>query len=223
MPFQREPTKRAAGDTRSEIKSHHIERLLSIDPARLDLTKKRKTCRKDLQLPLGLLAGAIAALVGGGLAIGGVDIVAGIFGERSFNHLLVQSVLNGAAVLILLSPLVGFGLSTGPARNALCSLIDWLLEEEIGRARAYVQKVEEEEGLLWRFLEEEAEVSLGDSLGDERWRELSRQSREGCLNEMDVQGYRRAVLFLQSRWRQDKSLSKSEPCAERQREGEEEV
>ena len=224
MPSQRETTKRAAGDTRSEIKSHHIERLLSIDPARLDLTEKRKTWRKNLQLPLGLLAGAIAALVGGGLAIGGVDIVAWIFGDRSFNHLLVQSVLNGAAVLILLSPLVGFGLSTGPARSALCSIVDWLLEEEVSRVRTYVQKVEEEEGLLWRFLEEEAGQSSREApRRDKRLKELGLQSKEGRLREMEVQDYRRAVLFLQSRWRQDESLSKSEPSAERQDEGEGEV
>jgi hypothetical protein len=144
--------------------------------------------------------------VGGGLAVGGVDIVAWVFGERSFDHLLVRTVLNGAAVLIQLSPLIGLGLSTGPARSALRSLIDWLLEEEIGRARAYVQKVEGERGLLWRFLEEEAslETPLGDSLGDERWKELSRQSKEGHLGEVNVEDYRRAASYLQSRLRQRK-------------------
>jgi hypothetical protein len=205
MPTQRETTNRADRPTRSDINSRHIERLLSIDPERLDLAEKRKTWRKDLQLPLALLAGAIAALVGGGLAVGGVDIVAWVFGERSVDHFLVRSVLNGAAVLILLSPLIGLGLSTGPARTALRSLIDWLLEEEIGRARAYVQKVEGERGLLWRFLEgEEAslEAPLGESLGEERWKELSRQSKEGHLGEINVEDYRRAASYLQSRWRQ---------------------
>jgi hypothetical protein len=205
MPSKRETTKSAAGRTDSQLDTHHIERLLSIDPGRLGLTEKRKTWRKDLQLPLALLAGALAALVGGGLAIGGIDIVASLFGERSLDHVLVRSVLNGAAVLILLSPLIGLGLSTSPARTALRSLIDWLLEEEIGRARVYVQKVEGERGLLWRFLEGE-EVSLeappGDSLGDERWKELSRQSKEGHLGGINVEDYRRAVCYLQSRWRQ---------------------
>ena len=206
MPTQRETTKSAAGRTDSQLDTHHIERLLSIDPGRLGLTEKRKAWRKDLQLPLALLAGALAALVGGGLAVGGVDIVAWVFGERSYDHVLVRSVLNGAAVLILLSPLIGLGLSTGPARSALRSLIDWLLEEEIGRARVYVQKVEGEEGLLWRFLEEGAslEAPLGDSLGDERWKELAGQSRRGLPGEIDVEDYRRAVCYLQSRWRQRK-------------------
>jgi hypothetical protein len=205
MPSKRETINRADGLTRSDIDSRHIERLLSIDPGRIDLTEKRKTWRKDLQIPLALLAVAIAALVGGGLAIGGIDIVAWVFGERSYDHVLVRSVLNGATVLILLSPLIGLGLSTGPARSALRGLIDWLLEEEIGRARAYVQKVEGERGLLWRFLEgEEAslEAPLGDSLGDERWKMLSRQSREGLPGEIDVEDYRRAACYLQSRWRE---------------------
>jgi hypothetical protein len=126
MPTQRETTNRADKPTRSDIDSRHIERLLSIDPEGLNLTEKRKTWRKDLQIPLALLVGAIAAIVGGGLAIGGIDIVAWVFGERSYDHLLVRTVLNGAAVLILLSPLIGLGLSTGPARTALRSLIDWL-------------------------------------------------------------------------------------------------
>ena len=206
MPSKRETINRADGLTRSDIDSRHIERLLSIDPGRIDLTEKRKTWRKDLQIPLALLAVAMAALVGGGLAIGGIDIVAWVFGERSYDHVLVRSVLNGAAVLILLSPLIGLGLSTGPARSALRSLIDWLLEEEIGRARVYVQKVEGEEGLLWRFLEEGAslEAPLGDSLGDERWKELAGQSRRGLPGEIDVEDYRRAVCYLQSRWRQRK-------------------
>jgi hypothetical protein len=199
MPSQREPTKRAAPS--SEIGSRHIERLLSIDPGRIDLTEKRKTWRKDLQIPLALLAGAIAALVGGGLAIGGIDIVAWVFGERSYDHVLVRSVLNGAAVLILLSPLIGLGLSTGPARTALRSLVDWLLEEEIGRARAYVQKVEGERGLLWRFLEGD-ELFLEVSLENQRWKKLSRQSKEGHLGEVNVEDYRRAASYLQSRWRQ---------------------
>ena len=203
MPFQRETTNRADGPTRSDIDSRHIERLLNIDPGRIALSEKRKTWRKDLQIPLALLAGAIAALMGGGLAIGGVDIVAWVFGERSYDHFLVRSVLNGAAVLILLSPLIGLGLSTSPARSALRGLIDWLLEEEIGRARAYVQKVEGEEGLLWRFLEGE-EASLEASLGDERWKKLAHQSREGLPGEMDVEDYRQAVCYLQSRWRQRK-------------------
>jgi hypothetical protein len=204
MPSQRETTNRADGLTRIDIDSRHIERLLSIDPGRIDLTEKRKTWRKDLQIPLALLAGAIAALVGGGLAVGGVDIVAWVFGERSFDYLLIRSVLNGAAVLILLSPLIGLGLSTGPARTALRGLIDWLLEEEIGRARTYVQKVEGERGLLWRFLEKEAslEAPLRDSLSDERWKELSRQSKEGHFGEINVEDYRRAASYLQSRWRQ---------------------
>jgi len=205
MPTQRETTNRVAGPTRSDIDSRHIERLLNIDPGRIDLTEKRKTWRKDLQIPLALLAVAIAALVGGGLAIGGIDIVAWVFGEQSYDHVLVRSVLNGAAVLILLSPLIGLGLSTGPARTALRSLIDWLLEEEIGRTRAYVQKVEGERGLLWRFLEgKEAslEVPLRDSLGDERWKKLAHQSKEGHLGEINVEDYRRAVCYLQSRWRQ---------------------
>jgi len=201
MPTQRETTKRAAPS--SEIDSRHIERLLSIDPEGLNLAEKRKTWRKDLQLPLAILAGAIATLVGGGLAIGGIDIVASVFGERSFDHLLVRSVLNGAAVLILLSPLIGLGLSTGPARSALRGLVDWLLEEEIGRARAYVQKVEGDEGLLWRFLEEEVgEIFPESPLGDERWKELAHQSKEGHLGEVNVEDYRRAVCYLQSRWRQ---------------------
>jgi hypothetical protein len=207
MPTQRETTNRADRSTRSEINSRHIERLLGIDPERLNLTERRKTWRKDLQIPLALLAGAIAALVGGGLAIGGVDIVAWVFGERSVDHFLVRSVLNGAAILILLSPLIGLGLSTGPARTALRSLIDWLLEEEIGRVRAYVHKVEGEEGLLWRFLEgEEAslETSLRDSLGDERWKKLAGQSKEGHLEGINVEDYRRAASYLQSRWRQRK-------------------
>jgi hypothetical protein len=204
MPSQRETTNRADGPTRSAIDSRHIERLLSIDPGRIDLTEKRKTWRKDLQIPLALLAGAIAALMGGGLAIGGLDIVASVFGERSVDHLLVRSVLNGAAVLILLSPLIGLGLSTGPARSALRGLIDWLLEEEIGQARAYVQKIEGEEGLLWRFLEKEPplEVPLGGTLGDARWKKLAHQSKEGHLGEINVEGYRRGVCYLQSRWRQ---------------------
>jgi hypothetical protein len=203
MPIQREPTNRVAGPTRSDIDSRRIERLLSIDPGRIDLTEKRKTWRKDLQIPLALLAGAIAALVGGGLAIGGIDIVAWVFGERSYDHVLVRSVLNGATVLILLSPLIGLGLSTGPARTALRSLIDWLLEEEIGRVRAYVQKVEGEEGLLWRFLEEASlETSFRDSLGDERLKKLAGQSKEGHLGGINVEDYRRAVCYLQSRWRQ---------------------
>ena len=204
MPTKRETTNRADGPTRSDIDSRHIERLLSIDPGRIDLTEKRKTWRKDLQIPLALLACGIAALVGGGLAIVGIDIVEWVFGERSVDHVLVRSVLNGAAVLILFSPLIGLGLSTGPARSALRSLIDWLLEEEIGRARAYVQKVEGEEGLLWRFLEKEAslEASLGDSLGDEQWKKLAHQSKEGHLGEINVEDYRRAVCYLQSRWRE---------------------
>jgi len=205
MPTQRETTKRAAPS--SEIDSRHVERLMSIDPERIGLTEKRKTWRKDLQLPLAILAGAIAALVGGGLAIAGIDIVASVFGERSFDHFLVRAVLNGAAVLILLSPLIGLGLSTGPARNALRGLVDWLLEEEIGRARAYVQKVEGERGLLWRFLEKEEaslEATLGDSLGDERWKQLAGQSKEGHLGEINVEDYRRATSYLQSRWRQRK-------------------
>lgn len=203
MPTQRETTKRVTDGTRSEIDSRHIERLLSIDPGRLDLTEDRKTWRKDLQIPFALLAGAFAALVGGGMAIGGVDIVEWVFGERSFDHFLVRSVLNGAALLILLSPLVGLGLSTGPARNALRGLIDWLLEEEIGRARAYVQKVEGEEGLLWRFLEG-GESSLEAPLRDERWKELAGQSREGVPCEINIEDYRQAVCSLQSRWREPK-------------------
>jgi len=203
MPTQRETTNRAAGRTRSEIDSRHVERLLNIDPGRLGLTEKRKTWRKDLQLPLAILAGAIATLVGGGLAIAGIDIVASVFGERSFDHVLVRSVLNGAAVLILLSPLIGLGLSIGPARNALRGIVDWLLEEEIGHARAYVQKVEGGEGLLWRFLEEEAgELFPGTPLGDERWKELPHQSKEGHLGEINVEDYRQAVCYLQSRWRE---------------------
>ena len=207
MPTQRETTNRADKPTRSDIDSRHIERLLSIDPEGLNLTEKRKTWRKDLQIPLALLVGAIAAIVGGGLAIGGIDIVAWVFGERSYDHLLVRTVLNGAAVLILLSPLIGLGLSTGPARTALRSLIDWLLEEEIGRAQAYVQKVEGERGLLWRFLEKEEtslEAPLGGPLGDERWKKLAHQSKEGHLGGISVEDYRRAVCYLQSRWRQRK-------------------
>lgn len=201
MPSQREPTNRAAGRTRSEIDSRHVERLLSINPARLDLTAKRRQQRKDLQLPVAVLASALAALAGGGLAIGGIDIVARIFGERSLDHLLVRSVLNGAAVLILLSPLIGLGLSTGPARSALRGLIDWLLEEEIGRARTYVQKVEGEKGLLWRFLKEEG-ASLEAPLAEERWKELAHRSKDGHLGEINVEDYRQVVCYLQSRWRE---------------------
>ena len=205
MPSQRETTKSAAGRTHSQIDSRHIERLLSIDPGRMGLTEKRKTWRKDLQLPLALLAGALAALMGGALAVGGIDIVASLFGERSLDHVLVRSVLNGAAVLILLSPLIGLGLSTGPARTALRAIVDWLLEEEIGQAQAYMQEVEGDEGLLWRFLEEEEaspEAPLGDSFGDERWKKLAHQSKEGHLGEIDLEDYRRSALLLQSRWGQ---------------------
>jgi hypothetical protein len=201
MPSKRETTKSAAGRTDSQLDTHHIERLLSIDPGRLGLTEKRKTWRKDLQLPLALLAGALAALVGGGLAMGGIDIVAWVFGERSYDHVLVRSVLNGAAVLILLSPLIGLGLSTGPARTALRAIVDWLLEEEIGQVRAYVRKVEGDEGLLWRFLEGD-EPSLEVSLENQRWKELSRQSKEGHLGEVNVEDYRQTVCYLQSRWRE---------------------
>ena len=217
MPTQRETTNRADGLTRSEIDYRHIERLLSIDSGRIELTEKRKTWRKDLQIPLVLLAGAFAALMGGGMAIGGIDIVAWVFGERSVDHLLGRSVLNGAAVLIVLSPLIGLGLSTGPARSVLRSLIDWLLEEEIGRARAYVQKVEGEEGLLWRFLEKEASLKapFGDSLGDERWKKVAHQSKEGHLGEINVEDYRRAVCYLQSRWRQRKPSWENDSLGEK--------
>jgi len=214
MPSQRQRHERAAGRTDSQLLSHHIERLLSIDPGRLSLTEKRKKQRKDLQLPLALFAGALAALVGGGLAMGGVDIVASLFGEKSLDHVLVRSVLNGAAVLILLSPLIGLGLSTGPARTALRGIVDWLLEEEIGRARAYVQRVEGDEGLLWRFLEEE-KASPEAFLGNQRWKELAQQSREGHLGEMALEDYRRAACYLQSRWGQPnwRDSNRREPAA----------
>jgi hypothetical protein len=82
--------------------------------------------------------------------------------------------------------------------------VDWLLEEKIDQARSYMQKVDGEEGLLWRFLEQEEvrAASPGDSLGEKRRKEIAHRSREGRLDKGDVDDYGRAVLLLQSRWKE---------------------
>jgi hypothetical protein len=82
--------------------------------------------------------------------------------------------------------------------------VDWLLEEKIDQARSYMQKVDGEEGLLWRFLEQEEvrAASPGDSLGEKRGEEIAHRSREGRLDKGDVDDYGHVVLLLQSRWKE---------------------
>jgi hypothetical protein len=196
----------------------HWAQLLTIDPELLDVGSLREEVLRRLTGPVAAIVLVFYFSLGASLRLAGLD-VARITGHNAFGFFGLEAAFNGIALLILSAPLGFFALATSKARGYQRRLVDWILQGPVSDAYAYVEAIEGETGLIWRFIESTGGPSLAQNpLGrldrslTSQWRAgpdlyaLYRASREGNWSAIDLEVYCRVVQSLQN-WQKLRSTT----------------
>lgn len=185
------------------------ERILQVDPARLDASGHRSAARAQLVRPLaaGLLAGA--GLLGVGLALLGIDaarLLAAPFewvrGEGGGAAPLYRAALANAVLLLAAAfPALRWAVRTPRGRRLVETWSRRRVAEAEREARRYLGRVEGASGLFWRFegMLPELDLEAGEAAA---FRRVAAASRERRLGRVRLDDYHRFILELQERCRQ---------------------